>query len=561
MSSESPAVSNFIRQIIEEDKRTGKWQQGTRPRDVPVITRFPPEPNGYLHIGHAKSIHINFGLAKAYGGRCHLRFDDTNPTKESVEYEQAIREAVHWLGFDWGAHGYYASDYYPQFYECALSLIKKGLAFVDTQSAEQIRAARGSLTQAGMESPDRHRSIAENLQLFQRMKAGEFPDGAMVLRAKIDMASPNINLRDPALYRIRHEHHYRTQNQWCIYPMYDYAHCISDALENISHSLCTLEFEDHRPLYEWILNQLTEFFPHPHPQQIEFARLKINHTVTSKRKLLAMVDKGTVMGWDDPRMPTIMGLRRRGFTPSSIAQFCERIGVSKADSAIDMSVLEQCLRDDLNAVAERRIAILNPVKLVLENYPAEQHETVMAPNHPQKPDMGYRPLIFSREIWIEREDFQEVPEKGFHRLSLGGEVRLRYGYIIKAERVEKSAQGEITTIFATYDPYTQSGGTSTKKVKGNIHWLSSQCAVTAKVRLIDHLFPNEWPDRDEDWLNQVNPHSLITQSILVEPSLLKCAPESRFQFERNGYFCADRYDHRPPDGAVFNRCVALKSTH
>lgn len=555
-----PTTSHFIRQIIENDLRSEKYQHPSNPRSLSIITRFPPEPNGYLHIGHAKSIHINFGLARDYGGRCHLRFDDTNPTKEDVEYEKAIIEAVHWLGFDWGSHGYYASDYYATFYECAVSLINKNLAYVDSQSIETIRASRGTLTEGGEDSPYRRRSIAENLDLFARMKSGEFPDGAHVLRAKIDMKSPNINLRDPVIYRIRHEEHYRTGNDWCIYPMYDYAHCISDALEKITHSICTLEFEDHRPLYEWFLNQLTDFFPKPHPQQIEFARLKVNHTVTSKRKLLALVEGKKVMGWDDPRMPTLMGLRRRGFTPNSIAKFCDMIGVSKADSAIDMSILEECLRNDLNDHAPRRIAIINPIKLIIENYPSDRKEMVQAPNHPQKPEWGHRELPFSRELWIERDDFQAVPEKGFHRLTLHGDVRLRYGYIITCIRIDKDSNGEVTCIYAHYDPDTKSGSaTSPRKVKGNIHWLSTLSAHLAEIRLINPLFTVESPDREENWLDNVSPDSLIKKSAWVEPALIHAQAEERFQFERNGYFCADRYNHQSGEVAVFNRIVPLKS--
>ena len=555
-----PSVSHFIRQIIERDNKQGKWQQGDNPRALPIITRFPPEPNGYLHIGHAKAIYLNFGLANDYGGRCHLRFDDTNPAKEDEAYEHAIIETVRWLGFDWGTHCYYASSYYQTFYECALALIRKGLAYVDSQDAKTIRCLRGTLTEAGTESPYRNRSIEENLELFGQMKAGVFPNGAHVLRAKIDMASPNINMRDPTIYRIRHEHHYRTGNNWCIYPMYDYAHCLSDALENVTHSFCTLEFESHRPLYEWFLQQLIDFFPAPHPQQIEFARLNISQTVTSKRKLLALVEAGKVSGWDDPRMPTIMGLRRRGFSPNSIIKFCEMIGVSKSNTLIDMVLLEECLRDDLNNRALRRIAIINPLKLVIENYPEDKTENVQAPNHPQKTEWGHRELHFSRVLWIERDDFQAEPVKGFFRLAPNAEVRLRYGYIIQCNRFETDTNGDIITVYATYDPDSKSGvGSSPKKVKGNIHWLSEKDCRPATARFVHPLFTSVSPDQQEDYFTDLNPNSWQQQSILIEKTLSYCEAEAQFQFERNGYFCADRYDHKPNQHAVFNQIVPLKA--
>lgn len=561
-SANSNLVSNFIRQIIEEDLASGKRTQ--------IVTRFPPEPNGYLHIGHAKSIHINFGFATDYaknGAKCHLRFDDTNPSTEDEEYEKSIIEVVRWLGFDFGTNLYYASAYFDKFYECATALIKKGLAYVDEQSAEQLRSSRGTLTEVGKDSPHRNRQVAENLELFTKMKNGEYADGTMVLRAKIDMSSPNINLRDPAIYRIRHQHHFRTGDCWVIYPMYDFAHCISDAIEGISHSICTLEFEDHRPLYEWFLNNLCEFFPKPHPQQIEFARLKINHTITSKRKLLTLIKENRVSGWDDPRLPTIVGLRRRGYTPNAIAKFCERIGVSKADSTIDMGILEDCLREDLNENALRKIAILKPIKLIIENYPVDKFEIVHAPNHPQKPELGYRELHFCRELWIDSADFQEFPEQGFHRLKIDGEVRLRYGYIIKCTRIEKDALGNISTIIAEYDSNTKSGSTpsnpalSVKKVKGNIHWLSSIDAQPATARIYQRLFTIPEPDRVDNINLVINENSIEMINILVEPSLYNCQAEDKIQFERTGYFCADRYEYKPgsAEGAIFNLAVTLRS--
>ncbi|KIO50112.1 glutaminyl-tRNA synthetase [Nitrosospira sp. NpAV] len=550
----APPVSNFIRNIIEEDNRAGKWNGR-------VETRFPPEPNGYLHIGHAKSICLNFGLAHDYNGACHLRFDDTNPEKEEQEYVDSILDSIRWLGFDWGKHLYYASDYFDKLYEFAEYLINQGQAYVDSLTAEEIRAFRGSLTETGQNSPYRDRTIAENLDLFRRMKAGEFADGAHVLRAKIDMSSPNINLRDPVIYRIRRAHHHRTGNKWCIYPMYDYTHCISDALEKITHSLCTLEFEDHRPLYDWVLDQLKDVVP-CHPQQIEFARLNLTYAVMSKRKLIELVENGFVDGWDDPRMNTLAGVRRRGYTPESIRLFAERIGVSKADSWIEMGVLEDCLREDLNERAPRRIAILDPLKVVIDNYPENSEEECLAPNHPQKPDWGKRVVPLSKIIYIEASDFMEIPSKGYFRLSPGAEVRLRYAYIIKCIGVLKNASGEIMEIHCTYDADTKSGteGAEKRKVKGNIHWLSARHAQQAEVRLYDRLFTHAHPDTGgNDYKASLNLHSKKTITAYVEPFLNQTQPEDRFQFERHGYFVADRED-TVPGKPVFNRAVTLRDS-
>ncbi len=547
-------AANFIRNIIDEDNRSGKW--GGR-----VETRFPPEPNGYLHIGHAKSICLNFGLARDYGGVCHLRFDDTNPEKEEQEYVDAILESVKWLGFDWGRNLHYASDYFDKLYEFAEHLINRGQAYVDSLTAEEIRALRGTLTEAGENSPYRDRSITENIDLFRRMKAGEFADGAHVLRAKIDMSSPNINLRDPVIYRIRRAHHHRTGDKWCIYPMYDYTHCISDALEKITHSICTLEFEDHRPLYDWVLNQLQDVAP-CHPQQIEFARLNLTYTVTSKRKLMELVAGSLVDGWDDPRMNTLVGIRRRGFTPESIRLFAERIGVSKADSWIDMSVLEDCLRQDLNERAPRRIAVLKPLKLIIDNYPEDSEEECLAPNHPQKPEWGKRAVPLSRIIYIEHDDFMEIPVKGYFRLSPGVEVRLRYAYIVKCVSVVKGVSGEIEEIHCTYDPNTKSGtaGAETRKVKGNIHWLSASHARPAEVRLFDRLFADPHPDAGgKDYKAFLNPHSKEIITAYLEPVLSEVQPEELFQFERHGYFIADRVETKPGK-PVFNRAVTLRDS-
>ena len=554
LPAESAAPSNFIRNIIDEDNRTGKWNGR-------VETRFPPEPNGYLHIGHAKSICLNFGIAHDYGGVCHLRFDDTNPEKEAQEYVDSICDSVTWLGFDWGEHLYYSSDYFDQLYEFAEYLVSQGKAYVESLSADEIREFRGTLTNPGKNSPFRDRPVAENLDLFRRMKAGEFPDGRYVLRAKIDMASPNINMRDPVIYRIRHVHHQRTGNRWCIYPMYDYTHCISDALEKITHSLCTLEFEDHRPLYDCGLDQLADRVP-CHPQQIEFARLNLTYTVMSKRKLIELVEIKLVDGWDDPRLSTLAGVRRRGFTPRSIRLFAERIGISKADSWIDMSVLEDCLREDLNEHAPRRIAILKPVKLIIDNYPEGSQEDCFAPNHPQKPEWGKRTIPFSKTLYIEHDDFMEVPVKGYFRLSPGVEVRLRYAFIVKCVRIEKNSQGDIEAIHCTYDPNTKSGtpGADSRKVKGNIHWLSASYAQPAEVRLYDRLFTDPYPDSgDKDYKTSMNSDSKQITTAYVETALCEAEPEQSFQFERNGYFVADRVDMKK-EKPVFNRAVTLRDS-
>lgn len=550
----SSTASNFIRNIIEDDNRSGKWNQR-------VETRFPPEPNGYLHIGHAKSICLNFGLAKDYAGFCHLRFDDTNPEKEAQEYVDAICDSVKWLGFDWGKHIYYASDYFEQLYAFAEFLIENGKAYVDSSSAEEIRQLRGTLNQPGINSPYRDRTIKENLDLFRRMRAGEFPDGSHVLRAKIDMSSPNINLRDPVIYRIRHIHHQRTGDKWCIYPMYDFTHCISDALEKITHSLCTLEFEDHRPLYDWVLDQLQDKVP-CHPQQIEFARLNLTYSVMSKRKLIELVENKLVDGWDDPRMNTLAGVRRRGYTPEAIRLFTERIGISKADSWIDMTVLEDCLREDLNERALRRIGVLNPLRLIIDNYPENQEEECYAPNHPQRPELGKRTLSFTKTLYIDQDDFMENPSKGYFRLSPGAEVRLRYAYIVKCTSIIKNDRGQIEAIHCTYDPDTKSGtpGADARKVKGNIHWLSTKYARSAEIRLYDRLFTQPYPDAGEqDFKTYLNPDSKKIVMAYLEPSLFEAQPEQIFQFERHGYFIADRVD-TSPGKPVFNRAVTLRDT-
>ena len=547
-------TSNFIRNIIDEDNRINKW--GGR-----VETRFPPGPNGYLHIGHAKSICLNFGLARDYKGVCHLRFDDTNPEKEEQEYVDSILDSVKWLGFDWGEHLHYSSDYFDKLYEFAEYLINQGKAYVDSLTTEEIRKQRGTLTKVGCNSPYRERPVAENLDLFRRMKLGDFADGVHVVRAKISMLSPNINLRDPVIYRIRRIHHHRTGDKWCIYPMYDYTHCISDALENITHSICTLEFEDHRPLYDWVLTQLKNIVP-CHPQQIEFARLKLTYAVMSKRIMIELVEGRFVEGWDDPRMPTLAGLRRRGYTPESIRLFAERIGVSKADSWIDMGVLEDCLREDLNVRAQRRIVVLKPLKLIIDNYPDGGEEECFAPNHPQKPEWGKRVIPLSKTLYIERDDFMEIPAKGYFRLAPGTEVRLRYAYIVKCVKVVKNASDEIEEIHCTYDPDTKSGttGAKTRKVKGNIHWLSSKHAQKGEVRLYDRLFSHCHPDvSSRDYKVLLNPHSKEIISAYIESSLNKARPEERFQFERNGYFVADRVDTKP-GRPVFNRSVTLKDS-
>jgi len=546
-------AGNFIREIVEHDLKSGKHRR--------VVTRFPPEPNGYLHIGHAKSICLNFGLALEHGGVCHLRFDDTNPSTESVEYAEAIQADVRWLGFDWGDRMFYASGYFEQLYEYAVELIQKGKAYVDSLSAEEIRQYRGTLTEPGKDSPYRNRSVEESLDLFARMRAGEFKDGAHVLRAKIDMASPNVNMRDPTMYRIRHVAHYRTGDRWCIYPTYDYAHPISDALEGITHSLCTLEFEDHRPLYDWFLDNVSVPC---HPQQIEFARLNLTHTVMSKRRLLELVGKGHVGGWDDPRLPTLKGLRRRGYTPEAIRAFCEHIGVQKRDGVVEMALLEHFIREDLNKRVPRVMAVLRPLRVVLENYPEGRVEEVEAVNNPEDPGMGTRKVPFSRVLYIERDDFREVPPKKFFRLAPGQEVRLRYAYIIKFVRVVKEARtGEIVELRCTYDPETRSGGPQAgRKVKGTIHWVSATHALDAEVRLYDHLFvkadAGDVPE-GQDYTVNLNPSSLERlRGVKVEPSLAGAQPGSRYQFERQGYFCVD------PDSAagrlVFNRTVALRDS-
>ena len=550
---------NFLEEIIEQGLREGTYNS--------ILTRFPPEPNGYLHIGHAKSICLNFGLAKKYGGKTNLRFDDTNPVKEDTEYVDSIQQDIRWLGFDWaGVH--YASDYFEQLYEWAIVLIKKGLAYVDDQTQEEIRAGRGTVTEPGKNSPWRDRSVEENLDLFERMRKGEFADGEKVLRAKIDMAHPNMQLRDPIMYRILHANHHRTGDKWCIYPMYDYAHGQSDSIEHITHSICTLEFDIHRPLYDWFIEQLGIFPSH----QYEFARLNLNYTVMSKRKLLQLVKEHYVSGWDDPRMPTICGFRRRGYTPESIRNFCEDIGVAKRDNIIDYVRLENSLRDHLNKVAPRRMAVLNPVKLVIDNYPEGQTEMLTAVNNPENEADGTRQVPFSRELYIEREDFMEDAPKKFFRLSLGREVRLRYAYFVTAQSVEKDAEGNITCIHCTYDPATRGGDAPDgRKVKGTLHWVSAQHAVDAEVRMFDRLFATEAPDEAPEgktFLDNLNPDSLkVLQGCKLEPALADARmvvnergieEPMRFQFERMGYFCTDR--DSTPEHLVFNRACSLKDT-
>ena len=540
--------SNFLRNIIEEDLHSGKHRT--------VVTRFPPEPNGYLHIGHAKSICINFGLARDFGGRCHLRFDDTNPTKEEEEYVESIKESVRWLGFDWGEHLHFASDYFEQLYQWAEQLIMQGDAYVDDQTAEQIRAGRGTLTEPGTESPFRSRSVDESLGLFRRMRAGEFADGSRVLRARIDMASPNLNLRDPVMYRILHASHPHTGESWCVYPMYDFAHGQSDSIEEITHSICTLEFEDHKPLYEWFLDRLGIY----HPRQYEFARLNLTYTVMSKRKLLQLVQERDVTGWDDPRMPTLVGLRRRGFTPESIRSFCERVGVGRSDSWIDMSILEDSVREDLNERAPRAMAVLRPLKLVIENYPEEKVDQFEVANHPQNPSLGVRTISFCREVFIEQDDFREEPPKGFHRLAPGQEVRLRNAYIVKCTGVDKDEEGNIMQVRCSYDPDTYTGGPAAgRKVKGTIHWVSARHGIAAEVRLYDRLFSVSNPTGDE-WKKCLNPNSVeVLTGCLIEPGLQSALPESRYQFERQGYFYVDARDSAPGK-PVFNRTVTLRDS-
>jgi glutaminyl-tRNA synthetase len=546
--------SHFIRDIITEDMQSGKY--GGR-----VHTRFPPEPNGYLHIGHAKSICLNFGIAAEYGGLCNLRFDDTNPTKEDVEYVESIQADVRWLGFDWDDRLFYASDYFEQLYQYAVQLIRAGKAYVDSLSSEEIRAYRGTATGAGQESPYRGRSVEENLDLFARMRAGEFGDGAHVLRAKIDMASGNVLMRDPVMYRILHVPHHRTGDAWCIYPLYDYAHCVSDSLEGITHSLCTLEFEDHRPLYDWFLEELGIY----RPQQIEFARLNLGYTVLSKRKLLGLVEQGTVTGWDDPRMPTISGLRRRGYTPEAVRNFCERIGVAKRNSVVDLALLEYCVREDLNRRAPRVMGVLQPLRVVIDNYPEGQVEDMEAVNNPEDPGMGTRKVPFSRVLYIEREDFSEDPPKQFFRLAPGREVRLRYAYFITCVSVVKDERtGEVVELHCTYDPATRGGDAPDgRRVKATLHWVSAAHALEAEVRLYDHLFASADPSADDDGGDlgaQLNPRSLeVLKSCRVEPSLAGAAPGDRYQFERLGYFCVDASDSTP-ELLVFNRTVTLRDT-
>lgn len=547
MNEADARPTNFIRQIIDEDLATGKHNS--------VHTRFPPEPNGYLHIGHAKSICLNFGIAQDYQGKCNLRFDDTNPVKEDVEYINSIQKDVQWLGFQWDGNVHYSSDYFDQLYQYAIELINKGLAYVDELSAEEIREYRGTLKEPGKNSPYRSRSVEENLALFEKMRAGGFEEGKACLRAKIDMASPFIVMRDPVLYRIKFAKHHQTGNKWCIYPMYDFTHCISDALENITHSLCTLEFQDNRRLYDWVLDNIT--IP-CHPRQYEFSRLNLEYTVMSKRKLNQLVTENIVDGWDDPRMPTISGLRRRGYTAESIREFCQRIGVTKQDNNVEMASLEACIRDDLNENAPRAMAVIDPVRLVIENMP-EGEEILTAPNHPNKPEMGTREVPFSREIYIDRADFKEEANRQYKRLVLGKEVRLRNAYVIKAERVEKDEQGEITTIYCTYDPQTLNKDPADgRKVKGVIHWVSIPHAIPAEIRLYDRLFSVPNPGAEEDFLSTINPESLVIRQGFVEASLKDAAIEKAYQFEREGYFCADKLS--TADKLVFNRTVGLRDT-
>jgi glutaminyl-tRNA synthetase len=544
-----PSVrQNFIRDIIDEDLRTNKF--GGR-----VHTRFPPEPNGYLHIGHAKSICLNFGLAKDYAGLCNLRFDDTNPTKEESEYVESIMRDVRWLGFDWGDRLYYASDYFEQLFAFAIRLIEKGKAYVCDLNADEIREYRGTLTEPGRNSPDRDRSVEENLDLFHRMRKGEFPDGSRTLRAKIDMASPNLNMRDPVMYRILHASHHRTGNEWCIYPMYDWAHGQSDSIEGITHSICTLEFSDHRPLYDWFLDALGIH----HSQQIEFARLNLNYTVMSKRKLLQLVQEGHVSGWDDARMPTISGLRRRGYTPEAIRMFADRIGVARSESMSEMALLEDCLRDDLNKRAARVMAVLRPLRVIIDNYPEGSVEHLDAVNNPEDLSAGSRKVPFSRVLHIEKDDFMELPAKKYFRLSPGAEVRLRYSYIIKCVGVVKNATGEVTELHCTYDPETKSGSPAAgRRVKGTIHWVSAPHAVDAEARLYDRLFTVEDPAGDS-WKESMNPRSLeVLRGCKVEPGLASAKPQDRFQFERLGYFCVD--DASKEGALIFNRAVTLRDT-
>ncbi|MHB8626202.1 MAG: glutamine--tRNA ligase/YqeY domain fusion protein [Aggregatilineales bacterium] len=549
---EPEGTSNFIREIIDEHNRAGRFAGR-------VHTRFPPEPNGYLHIGHAKSICLNFGVARDYAGQCNLRFDDTNPTKEEQEYVDSIIEDVRWLGFDWEDRLFFASDYFDQLYEFAIQLIQDGKAYVDDLSGDAIREYRGTLTAPGVESPHRTRSVEENLDLFKRMKAGEFPDGAKVLRAKIDMASPNLNMRDPVLYRIRHAEHHRTGNKWCVYPMYDYAHGQCDSIEGITHSICTLEYADHRPLYEWFLDQLHIYAP----QQIEFARLNMTYTVMSKRKLLKLVQDAHVRSWDDPRMPTISAMRRRGYTPEAMRDFCDRIGVSKNSNVIEIGLLEACVRQDLNLRAQRVMAVMHPIKVVLTNYPEDQVEEMTAINNPEDERAGTRKVPFSRELYVERDDFMENPSKNFYRLAPGREVRLRYAYFIKCDEVIKDANGTVVELRCTYDPATHGGDAPDgRKVKATLHWVSAHHALDVEVRLYNYLFTKPFPEdtaEGEDFLVNLNPDSLeVLADCKIEPSVKGATAGTRYQFERQGYFCVDR--DSTPDKLVFNRTVTLKDT-
>ncbi|MDH4233904.1 MAG: glutamine--tRNA ligase/YqeY domain fusion protein [Gallionella sp.] len=548
-SAPQPAVSNFIRSIIDSDLASGKHKS--------IVTRFPPEPNGYLHVGHAKSICLNFGLAQDYKGKCNLRFDDTNPEKESEEYAQSIQDDVRWLSFQWDGEVRWASDYFEQLYQFAVELINKGLAYVDDLTPEQMREYRGTLTHAGKNSPYRERSVAENLDLFLRMRNGEFADGSRVLRAKIDMAAPNINLRDPVIYRIRRAHHIRTGDKWCIYPMYDYTHCISDALEGITHSICTLEFEDHRPLYDWVLDNVSVKC---HPRQYEFSRLELHYTITSKRKLLQLVNEKHVSGWDDPRMPTIIGMRRRGYTPEGIREFAKRIGVSKSENSVDMAIIEGAIREDLEARAPRVMAIINPLKVTITNFDgAQSREAGFHPNHPE---FGSRMVPFGKDLFIEADDFAEAPPAGWQRLTLGGEVRLRYSYVMRCDEVVKDASGKVIELRCSIDHNTLGKSPEGRKVKGVIHFLSSEHALPAEMRLYDRLFtvPEPDADREIDFCTYLNPASLTVVQGWVESCVKDAAPETRYQFERLGYFCADRRDHQPGRKLVFNRTVTLKDS-
>lgn len=551
--SEPTAPKNFIREIIDADLESGKHKE--------VVTRFPPEPNGYLHIGHAKSICLNFGIARDYGqrvpARCHLRFDDTNPTKEETEYVESIKTDVRWMGFDWGEHQFYASDYFEKLYECAVKLIEAGKAYVDSQTAEEIRANRGTLTEPGTDSPYRERSIDENLDLFTRMRAGEFEDGTHVLRAKIDMASPNVIMRDPTLWRIRHAHHHRTGDAWCIYPMYDFTHCLSDSFEGVTHSLCTLEFENNRELYDWVLDALNAY----HPRQYEFARLNMTYTVLSKRRLIQLVQEGHVSGWDDPRMPTLSGYRRRGYSPEAIRMFCDRIGVAKADNLVEIEQLEACLREDLNAKAPRMMAVLDPIKLTIENYPDDQVEMLTFDNMPDNEEMGTRQVPFTKRLWIERGDFREEAPRKWFRLAPGKEVRLRYAYYVTCKDVIKDADGNVVELICTYDPATKGGWSEDgRKVKGTLHWVSVPHAKDAEVRLYDRLFsvPNPMADKERDFKECLNPDSLQIAKAKVEPALDLYLPGDICQFERIGYFCCDK--DSKPGAQVFNRSVGLRDS-